>query len=101
MDAVETNSWASWVACLLARVLGHVRAFTRAMRARRRSALQVCATLSLGERRSLVVVEYEQRRFLIGATSQRISLLERLDSVKAAEPDGDWASESAPGKGSD
>jgi flagellar biogenesis protein FliO len=42
-------------------------------------ALRVCETLPLGDRRFLMVVQFEQRRFLVGATNHSISLLERLD----------------------
>lgn len=46
---------------------------------RRERSLRVNETLALGEKRSLLVVEFESRRYLIGATAQSISLLERLD----------------------
>ena len=40
--------------------------------------LKLCETLSLGEKRILAVVEFENRRFLVAATSQNISLLQAL-----------------------
>ena len=46
---------------------------------RRERSLRLCETLPLGERRFVMVVQFEQRRFLIGTTNQSISLLERLD----------------------
>jgi flagellar biogenesis protein FliO len=46
---------------------------------RRERALQLCETLPLGDRRFVMVVQFERRRFLIGATNQSISLLDRLD----------------------
>jgi flagellar biogenesis protein FliO len=46
---------------------------------RQERSLRLCETLPLGERRFLMVVEFERRRFLIGATSQSVSLLDRLD----------------------
>jgi len=54
---------------------------------RRTRSLQLCEALSLGERRFLMVVQFEGRRFLIGATNQSISLLERLDDRGHAAPD--------------
>ena len=57
---------------------------------RQERSLRLCETLALGDRRFLMVVRFEQRRFLIGTTNQSISLLERLD-------DRGHASEEAPG----
>ena len=54
---------------------------------RRQRSLQLCETLSLGERRFLMVVQFEGCRFLIGATNQSISLLERLDERGHAVPE--------------
>ena len=60
--------------------LGVVRNLFRKVTVRRRErALRVCETLPLGDRRFLMVVQFEQRRFLVGATNHSISLLERLD----------------------
>jgi flagellar biogenesis protein FliO len=61
---------------------------------RRERSLRVCETLSLGERRFLMVVQFEQQRFLIGTTSQSISLLQRMDECAALSPGPE---DSAPG----
>jgi flagellar biogenesis protein FliO len=45
---------------------------------RRPRRLKLCETLSLGEKRLLAVVECENQRFLLAATSQNISLLQTL-----------------------
>src|SRR5262249_42726297 len=60
--------------------------------------LEICETLSLGDRRMLLVVQVDRRRFLIGATNQSIALLDRLDerpksqtrSSDAPRVDGTW-----------
>jgi flagellar biogenesis protein FliO len=58
------------------------RALLRSARVRRRErSLRLCETLALGEKRFLAVIEFEERRFLIGATNQSISLIDRLDST--------------------
>lgn len=53
--------------------------------------LRLCETLPLGDRRALLIVQIERRRFLLAATSQSITLLQRLDdcagpSTQTAEP---------------
>jgi len=55
---------------------------------RRRSArrLRLSETLSLGEKRFLAVVQFQQQEFLVGGTGNSIALLARLDS-SGAMPD--------------
>jgi len=59
---------------------------TRAHRAlaRHRSAhrLRLSETLSLGEKRFLAVVQFQQQEFLVGGTGNSIALLARLDAPK-------------------
>jgi len=59
---------------LIDRVLAAIRSIRLA---RRTKTLRVCETLALGERRQIVVVEWETRRYLIGATQQGLSVLDR------------------------
>jgi flagellar biogenesis protein FliO len=49
---------------------------------RRRSArrLRLSETLSLGEKRFLAVVQFQQQEFLVGGTGNSIALLARLDA---------------------
>jgi flagellar biogenesis protein FliO len=56
---------------------------------RRPRRLHLCETLSLGEKRLLAVVEYEDQRFLLGATAENISLLQALgtNGPKPAPPE--------------
>ena len=44
--------------------------------ARRPRNLRLCETLQLGERRQLLLVEWESRRYLLGATQQGLSVLD-------------------------
>jgi flagellar biogenesis protein FliO len=46
--------------------------------------LRLCETLPLGERRALMIVQVERRRFLIAATSQSITLLQRLEECSGS-----------------
>jgi flagellar biogenesis protein FliO len=64
---------------LLARIRA---AFSNVTIQRRPRSLKICETLSLGEKRLLLVVECEGQRFLIGATPQNISLLQSLGLSK-------------------
>ena len=58
----------------------------RIWRLRRRPArrLRLAESLALGERRFVAVIEFEQRRFLVGGTSTSVVLLARLGTN--AEP---------------
>jgi flagellar biogenesis protein FliO len=54
-------------------------------------SLRLCETLPLGDRRALMIVQIERRRFLLAATSQSITLLQRLEECRdspnqSAEP---------------
>ncbi len=98
MEASRTTSAAWRFSAALSRLTAAVRGVLRRVKVRRRArSLRVCETLSLGERRLLLVVQFEQRRFLIGATNQSISLLERLDDRSQASPGPEefsWANSS-------
>ncbi len=51
--------------------------------ARGRQGISVETAVSLGDRRSIVVVSVENRRLLIGMTQQQISLLAELGTTQA------------------
>lgn len=74
------DSWLTRCWFVLAELLRSVKV------RRRERAFRLCETLPLGEKRFLAVVQFEQKRFLIGATSNAITLLDRLDC--AASPLG-------------
>ena len=42
--------------------------------------LRLCESLSLGEKRLVAVIQYQGQRFLVGAGTQSVSLLSRLDT---------------------
>ena len=65
-------------------VLGVVRRGLARLRPPARK-LRLCESLSLGEKRSVAVVQFEGARYLVGATPASITLLSRLAD---AEPDG-------------
>jgi flagellar biogenesis protein FliO len=50
---------------------------------RRERSLRVCESLSIGDKRSILVVEFESKRYLLAATSQSISLLDRLSESQS------------------
>jgi flagellar biogenesis protein FliO len=60
-------------------LLSRIRAaFSEVSIHRRTRRLKLCETLSLGDKRIVALVECGNRRFLIGATAQNISLLEAM-----------------------
>jgi flagellar biogenesis protein FliO len=70
----RTNSW-------LLKMCNGLFAIFRAVKfARRERLLHLRETLPLGEKRLLAVVEFQNERFLIGATSQSIQMLRRLEA---------------------
>lgn len=54
--------------------------------ARGRQAIAVETAVSLGERRSLVIVSVENRRLLLGMTSQHVTLITELGTAAAPAP---------------
>ena len=52
--------------------------------------LRLCETLSLGEKRIVAVVEFEDQRFLLAATPQNISLLQSLGPAQGEEESSDF-----------
>jgi flagellar biogenesis protein FliO len=52
---------------------------------RRPRTLKLCETLSLGEKRLLLLVECENQRFLVAATPQNISLIQTLGVIKEGD----------------
>jgi flagellar biogenesis protein FliO len=51
---------------------------------RRVRRLRLCESLSLGEKRVVAVVEFEDQRFLLAATPEHITLLQTLDAARPA-----------------
>jgi Flagellar biosynthesis protein, FliO len=87
MHSSLTKSPVSASPSWFARALESIRTFLPSLGMRRRErALRICETLPLGEKRFLAIVEFEGRRFLIGATNQSISLLDRLEPMPAQRP---------------
>jgi len=55
------------------------------IRVNRRRTLRLAETLSLGEKRLVAVVEFDNQRFLIAATQQNVTLLQSLGPVPQEE----------------
>jgi flagellar biogenesis protein FliO len=53
---------------------------------RRQRRLRLCETLSLGDKRLIALVEYENQRFLVAATPQHIALLQSLGPATDENP---------------
>ena len=87
VDLPAPRSVALWKALriLWQRILGSTRRPAR--------RLQLSESLSLGERRFVAVLEFEQSRFLVGGTSASLVLLARLDDRPA---DGRQSQEERP-----
>lgn len=80
MEAIHSTSHASPPASPWLRFFAPFLAVLRTVSIHRRErSLRLCETLPLGEKRLLAVVQFDRQRFLIGATGQSISLLQRLD----------------------
>lgn len=80
MHTMPTTPEASAIPSWPARCLSAIAALLRRVTARpREKSLRLCETLPLGDKRFLAIVAVEGRRFLIGATSQSIGLLDRLE----------------------
>jgi flagellar biogenesis protein FliO len=100
MDTARTSFTFPGLPPAFVRLWAIVQNVAKTVKMRRRErSLRVCETLSLGERRFLIVVQFEQRRFLIGATSQSISLLQRLDDRAALSPEPDSTPSNSFGNG--
>jgi len=86
-QASYKSLWAA-VGARFAALATHVN---RALK-RRRSAhrLHLSETLSLGEKRFLAVVQFQQQEFLVGGTGNSIALLARLDAPRVT-PDSQEA----------
>jgi hypothetical protein len=77
--------WRLWLDVALAWI-----ATLRPTRTPRR--LRLCETVSLGEKRFAAVVEFEDRRFLVGGAATSVSLLAELQSSSFADTLSDKAS---------
>ena len=51
--------------------------------------LRCCESLSLGEKRFVAVVQFEQMRFLVGGTASSIALISQLPDTHVAAADQD------------
>lgn len=67
-------------------VLETLRVLFRSIKVtKRQRLLTICETLPLGDKRFLAVIQMEGNRFLIGATNQSITLLDRLEPAATTQ----------------
>jgi flagellar biogenesis protein FliO len=76
--------WSSRLASLWQRVI----AALPKIRVNRQRSLRLCESLSLGEKRIVAVIEYDDQRYLLAATPQNVSLLQSLGPARADEKSG-------------
>jgi flagellar biogenesis protein FliO len=85
MHKMNANSLSQ--STFLTRLVAGIQAAASRLRVRRADrSLRLCETLPLGERRCLLLVQCEQHRYLIGATAQMLTLIERLDIGRDPAP---------------
>ncbi len=81
----RARCWRLWAAVVraFAVLTAHVASVHKGLQ-RRQSArrLRLSETLSLGEKRFLAVVQFQQQEFLVGGTGSSIALLARLDAPR-------------------
>jgi flagellar biogenesis protein FliO len=84
MNGAGSGSLWAAVGRIFAAVAEHAAGVHTSLK-RRRSArrLRLSETLSLGEKRFLAVVQFQQQEFLVGGTGNSIALLARLDAPGA------------------
>lgn len=80
-----TGGWSVWSA--VSSMFTGLVAGARKNLNRRRSArrLRLSETLSLGEKRFLAVVQFQQQEFLVGGTGNSIALLAKLNGPEAPD----------------
>jgi len=80
MNRVGHSTVRATVASIFLDLVARVRDGFERRRSSRRLRLQ--ETLSLGEKRFLAVVQFQQQEFLVGGTGNSIALLARLDAPR-------------------
>ncbi len=80
---------------LLARTWSFLQRVVKSQRAKKKN-LQVCESVSLGEKRFLAVVHVDQARLLIGGSATSVALLARLDSAASFSTSLKESSEAVP-----
>jgi len=87
MSAASRESFWSAAGSMFAVLATHVRKSLAGRRSARR--LRLSETLSLGEKRFLAVVQFQQQEFLVGGTGSSIALLARLNGPETPEKHND------------
>ncbi len=85
--------WAA-VARMFAALTAHVANVHKGLKQHRSvRRLRLSETLSLGEKRFLAVVQFQQQEFLVGGTGNSIALLARLDAPRMTSDSQDGIQE--------
>ena len=85
MISTSVQESSSPVGSVIGSLWARIGASFSKIRVSRRRALRLCETLSLGEKRLVAVVEFDNQRFLLAATQQNITLLQSLGPAKDEE----------------
>ncbi len=83
-DAVRGLAAVAVVLLLIGAVAWMLRRSPLALRGAARGAVRVQTAVPLGERRSLVIIDVEGRRLLLGLTPTQVSLVTELGRADAA-----------------
>jgi flagellar biogenesis protein FliO len=87
MSQASSESFWSTAGSVFTALATHVRkSFDRRRSVRR---LRLSETLSLGEKRFLAVVQFQQQEFLVGGTGTSIALLAKLNGPEAPDKHDD------------
>lgn len=87
-EATLTNTWFHLPEILPAAASRFRRLFSSVSVRRRKRQLRLCETLSLGEKRLLAVVQFKNRRYLVGATGSSMTLLADLSAEDSVPGSG-------------
>jgi flagellar biogenesis protein FliO len=86
MGIVQTNPLASTaLARISAQISAGINTIWRSQK--KRKALSVRETASLGDRRFVAVIQFERQRFLIGGSPSSVNLLAQLPDAEAPTND--------------
>lgn len=100
MDASTTRAQTLPAYHWFTRIFALLVSRLRSVKVRRRErSLRLCETLALGEKRLVAVIQFEQKRLLIGATSQSIELLADLETETQESPSNTISFAAFPQKG--
>ena len=94
MSRVVNKSLGSTVSGIVTALSARAARLHQSLRRRRSERrLRLSETLSLGEKRFLAVVQFQQQEFLVGGTGNSIALLAKLDAPEVTSESRDASHE--------